>query len=400
MLASRAARPGTGLRTVPRIEIGHILRRLDWTMLAAVAVLVGYGLWVLDGITRDDVAGDPTYYVMRQAVYAAVGAVGLGIAVFINPDVYRRRRGVLFAAMLGILLVVLGAGVEVRGSQRWIDVGSFRFQPSEFGKLLLVLCLAAYLADRGKRVTESRTTIVAVGIAALPVTLVFLQPDVGSALVYLAALGAVLFVAGTRWLDLAWLLAAAALASIVVLWAAPAVGVDILKPYQVQRLTAFTNPSSDPGAATYNVNQSQIAIGSGGTTGRGVSESTQTNFDFLPEHATDFVFASLAEQRGFVGASILLGLYLLVIWRALNTIAVARDAFSAIVAGGIAIALLFQIVINVGMTVGMAPVTGIPLPFVSAGGSSLIMNLVAIGILQAIHARGRVAAAPIRVRRT
>jgi rod shape determining protein RodA len=174
----------------------------------------------------------------------------------------------------------------------------------------------------------------------------------------------------------------------------------VLKPYQVDRLTAFTNQNDNPGGAGYNVNQSRIAIGSGGPTGRGTSAASQTNLDFLPEHATDFVFASLAEQRGFVGASILLALYLLVIWRALNTIAVARDAFSAIAAGGIAVALLFQIVINVGMTVGMAPVTGIPLPFVSAGGSSLIMNLAAIGILQAIHARGRVAAAPIRIRRT
>jgi rod shape determining protein RodA len=400
MLYSRAARPRAGFRTVPRIEIGHILRRLDWMMLAAVAAIVGYGLWVLDGITRDDVPGDPTYYVTRQTVYAAVGAVGLAIAVFVNPDVYRRRWGLLFAGMLGTLLLVLAAGVEVRGSQRWVDVGSFRFQPSEFGKVLLVLCLAAYLADRGKRVTETRTTIAAVGIAALPVALVFLQPDVGSALVYLAALGAVLFVAGTRWLDLSWLLAAAATIGVVVLWAGPAVGVDVLKPYQVDRLTAFTNQSDNPGGAGYNVNQSRIAVGSGGTTGRGTSGATQTNLDYLPEHATDFVFASLAEQRGFVGASILLALYLLVIWRALNTIAVARDAFSAIVAGGIAVALLFQIVINVGMTVGMAPVTGIPLPFVSAGGSSLIMNLAAIGILQAIHARGRAAAAPIRIRRT
>jgi len=238
-----------------------------------------------------------------------------------------------------------------------------------------------------------------VGIAAVPTALVFLQPDVGSALVYLAVLGAVLFIAGTRWLDLTWLLAAAALIAILVLWAAPSAGYDILKPYQVQRLTSFTNPSSDPGGATYNVTQSQIAVGSGQATGRGVSGSTQTNFDYLPEHATDFVFASLAEQRGFVGALILLALYLLVIWRALNTIAVARDLFSAIVAGGIAIGLLFQIVVNVGMTIGMAPVTGIPLPFVSAGGSSLIMNLIAIGILQAIHARGRAAAAPIRLRR-
>ena len=398
MIETRVAHPSRP-RSAPAIDIAHLVRRLDWPMLAAVSALLAYGLWLLNGITRDDIPGDPTYNVKHQVVYAAVGVVGLVLAILVNPDVYRRRRVFVFGLMIGSLLVVLGGGVSVRGSQRWIDVGSFRFQPSEFGKLLLVLCLAGFLADRGKRIAETRTTIAAVGIAAVPTALVFLQPDVGSALVYLAVLGAVLFIAGTRWLDLAWLLAAAALIAIVVLWAAPSAGYDILKPYQVQRLTSFTNPSSDPGGATYNVTQSQIAVGSGQATGRGVSGSTQTNFDYLPEHATDFVFASLAEQRGFVGAVILLGLYLLVIWRALNTIAVARDLFSAIVAGGIAIGLLFQIVVNVGMTIGMAPVTGIPLPFVSAGGSSLIMNLVAIGILQAIHARGRAAAAPIRLRR-
>jgi rod shape determining protein RodA len=399
MLGTRVAQP-VRPRSASAIDIAHVVRRLDWTMLLAVAALLSYGLWLLNGITRNDIPGDPTYYVMHQAVYAAVGVVGLAAAILINPDVYRRRRVVIYGLMIGSLLVVLGAGSSVRGSQRWIQVGSFAFQPSEFGKLLLVLCIAGFLADRGKRITETRTTIVAVGIAAVPTALVFLQPDVGSALVYLAILAAVLFIAGTRWLDLAWLLAAAALIATVVLWAAPAAGYDILKPYQVQRLTSFTNPSSDPGGATYNVTQSQIAVGAGQTTGRGISGATQTNFDYLPEHRTDFVFASLAEQRGFVGAVILLALYLLVIWRALNTIAVARDLFSAIVAGGIAIGLLFQIVVNVGMTIGMAPVTGIPLPFVSAGGSSLIMNLIAIGILQAIHARGRAAAAPIRLRRS
>ncbi len=393
MLDSRVGRPAAGIRTVPVLDIGHLLRRLDWLMLGAVAALLAYGLWLLNGITRDDIPGDPGYYIRHQVVYAVIGVVGLVLAVFVNPDVYRRRRMVIYVTLIGSLLLVLAGGVSARGSQRWISFGSFRFQPSEFGKLLLVLCLAAFLADRGRRVGEVRTTVTAIGIAAVPTALVFLQPDVGSALVYVAVLASVLFVAGTRWLHLGVLLAAAAIIGTGVLWAAPAAGVDILKPYQVQRLTSFTNPSQDPSGATYNVTQSQIAVGSGGATGRGVSGSTQTNFDYLPEHATDFVFASLAEQRGFVGATILLLLYLLVVWRALNTIAVARDMFSAIVAGGIAIGLLFQIVVNVGMTIGMAPVTGIPLPFVSAGGSSLIMNLIAIGILQAIHARGRLGTA-------
>ncbi len=399
MLDSASARLPSRLRHAPRFDVTALVRRLDWTLLAAVAALVAYGVWVLDGITRDDVPGDPGYYVTRQITYAAVGGVGLLAAIFIDPHVYRRARVPLYGLMIGTLLVVLAAGVEVRGSQRWIELAGFRFQPSEFGKLLLVLCLAGFLADRGKRIASSRTTLAAVGIAAVPTGLVFIQPDIGSALVYIAALAGLLFVAGTRWLDLTWLFAAAVLTAIVVLWAAPAMGVQVLKPYQVERLTSFYNPSESPEGATYNVNQSIIAAASGGVTGRGVSGATQTNFDYLPEHATDFVFASLAEQRGFVGAAILLALYLLIVWRALNGIAVARDAFSAIVAGGIAVALLFQIVVNVGMTIGMAPVTGIPLPFVSAGGSSLIMNLVAIGILQAIHARGRASGAPVRIRR-
>jgi len=168
----------------------------------------------------------------------------------------------------------------------------------------------------------------------------------------------------------------------------PAAGVHVLRPYQVQRLTGFTHSNSDPSGATYNVTQSKVAVGAGGFKGRGVQGATQTNFDYLPEHATDFVFASLAEERGFVGAAILLCLYLLVVWRALRVITVARDLFSSIVAGGIVVGFLFQIFVNIGMTMGIAPITGIPLPFVSVGGSSMIANLVAVGVLLSIHTRG------------
>jgi rod shape determining protein RodA len=175
---------------------------------------------------------------------------------------------------------------------------------------------------------------------------------------------------------------------LAVLWLLPAAGVHVLKPYQEQRLTHFTHPDSDPAGATYNVSQSINAVGAGGVRGRGEAGATQTNLNFLPEHATDFAFASLAEQRGFVGVSILLLLYLLVVWRGLKVIAIARDAFSAIAAGGIVFAFLFQVFVNVGMNIGVAPVTGIPLPFVSVGGSALIANLMAMGVLQAIHVRG------------
>jgi rod shape determining protein RodA len=192
-----------------------------------------------------------------------------------------------------------------------------------------------------------------------------------------------------RWLHLAVLASLATLVALAILWGLPAAGVEVLKPYQAARLTAFTDPDRDPGGTTYNVNQSILAVGAGGLRGRGVDGATQTNLDYLPEHATDFAFASLAEQRGFVGASILLCLYLLLLWRGIRIVSLARDAFSAIVAGGIVFALTFQIFVNVGMTMGIAPITGIPLPFVSVGGSSMVSNLLAMGVLLSIGARGR-----------
>ena len=196
--------------------------------------------------------------------------------------------------------------------------------------------------------------------------------------------------AGVRWTHLAILGGLAVIVATTVLWLAPAAGVHILRDYQVQRLTGFFNPNGDPGGATYNIVQSKNAIGAGELRGRGVTGATQTTLHFLPEHHTDFVFASLAEERGFIGASILLGLYLLVVWRGMRIVTLARDPFSAIVAGGLVFALLFQIFVNVGMTMGIAPITGIPLPFLSVGGSAMIANLLGVGILLSIHARSRV----------
>jgi rod shape determining protein RodA len=374
-------------RTRARAREVSLLRRLDWMLLAAVAAVVGYGLWAIDGITRHDVAGDPDYYVKRQAAYALIGVIGLAGAVLIDPQLYRRHSRIVYGVLLTMLAAVPVVGTEIRNTRRWIEIGSFQFQPSEFGKLLIVLFLAAFLADRGKRVAEGRTVLAATGFALVPMMLVFLQPDVGTAVAYAAALWATLFVAGTRWVHLSALLGVTAVAAVVVLWAAPAVGVEVLEEYQRARLTGFLNPSENPQGSTYNITQSTTAVGAGGLDGRGVSGATQTNLNYLPEHHTDFVFASLAEQRGFFGASILLLLYLFLIWRTIKVITYARDAFAATVAGGIAFLLLVQIFINVGMTIGMAPITGIPLPFVSSGGSSMVMNLFAIGVLQAICVR-------------
>jgi rod shape determining protein RodA len=382
------ARAAARARRREAADVASFVRRLDWLLIGSVGSVVGYGLWAIAGITRHDVASDPHYYLTRQIVFVVIGTVALLIATVIDPELYRTRWRPIFGAMVFMIAIVFLAG-PIRGSKRWLDLGFFRFQPSEFGKVLFVVALAGFLAERARRLNEVRTTVTALGLASVPIFLVFLQPDVGSALVYCAAVAAVVFVAGTPWTHVGALLAGTATLAALVLGVLPAVGVPVLKEYQQQRLTSFLNPDSDPGGATYNITQSKNAIGAGRLRGRGPENATQTTLNFLPEHHTDFVFASLAEERGFVGAAFLLMLYLLVVWRGLRIMAVARDPFSAIVAGGLVFALLFQIFINVGMTMGIAPITGIPLPFVSVGGSSMIANLFAVGLLLSIHARAR-----------
>jgi rod shape determining protein RodA len=366
------------------IGLGGVLRRLDWLLLAALVAIVGYGLLAIDGITKHDAGGSA---MSRQAMYAAVGAVLFVGTLFVDPDTYRRMRRPIYFGTLGLMVFVLAAGAATRGSRRWIDVGVFTFQPSEFGKVLFVLVLAGFLAERARNMTSPAAPLAALGYGVVPIVLVFVQPDIGTALVYSAALAAVLFVAGIRWSHLAVLLAAAVVLVLGVLWIAPAAGVNVLKPYQADRLTGWTHPDNDPRGGTYNLRQSITAVGAGGLRGRGVLGATQTRLNYLPEHATDFAFASLAEERGFFGASILLLLYLLVVWRALKIVASARDLYCAIVAGGIAFMFLFQVFVNSAMTMGIAPITGIPLPFVSVGGSSMLTNFLAIGVLQAIHLR-------------
>jgi rod shape determining protein RodA len=372
-----------------RAEATPLLRRLDWILLGAVAGAVAYGLWVIGGITHDDWRGDPHHFLVRQIAAAIAGTIGFAVLLFVDPGVYQRYRRVLYAGTTGLIVVVYLIGPSVRGSKRWIDLGFFQLQPSEFGKLLFVLFLAAVLAERGRRVGEARTVLRLLGLAAVPIGLVFLQPDLGTALVYTAALAAVLFVAGARWLHLGVLAALGVFVVLAVLWLLPSNGVHVLKQYQYDRVTSFLHPDRNPQGLNYNVRQSITAVGSGGVSGRGVSGATQTKYNYLPEHATDFAFASLAEERGFLGVSMLLLLYLLIVWRGLKAVTLARDAFSAIAAGGIVFAFLFQVFVHVGGTIGIAPITGIPLPFVSVGGSAMVANLLAMGVLQAIYARRR-----------
>ncbi|MFZ1880902.1 MAG: rod shape-determining protein RodA, partial [Gaiellaceae bacterium] len=376
-----------GLRSHRQSEavgLGGVLRRLDWLLILALVSVVAYGLSAIDGITRHDPGGSA---VSRQGLYAFVGSILFLAVLLVDPDRFRMLWRPIYFGTLGLMLLVLVMGAATRGSKRWIDVGFFTFQPSEFGKVLFVLALAGFLAERSRFMASPRTALAALAYGLPPIILVFIQPDIGTALVYTAALAAVLFIAGIRWLHFGILGAAAVLGALAVLWLLPAAGLNVLKPYQTDRLVGFTHPDNDPRGATYNLRQSITAVGAGGLRGRGVLGATQTRLNYLPEHATDFAFASLAEERGFFGAAILLLLYLLVVWRALKIVAGARDLYCAIVAGGIAFMFLFQVFVNSAMTMGVAPITGIPLPFVSVGGSSMITNFLAIGILQSIHLR-------------
>src|SRR5918994_3545477 len=326
------------------------LRSLDWILMVAAAALVGYGLWVVAGITRFDVPGDEDYFVVRQGFAAAVGAVGLVTMALIPIDAWRRYWKLVYAATLTLMVVVYVAAEAIRGSKRWLDLGVIQFQPSELGKVLFVLAIAGFVVDRVGTTARWRTIFSVIGLGAVPILLVFMQPDLGTALVYAASLSAVLFFVGLRWRQLAVLMTAGVLAIVSVLWLLPAAGVQVLKPYQAARLTL--NPSADPGGITYNLDQSITAVGSGGLTGRGVVEASQTRLDYLPEHATDFAFASLAEQRGFVGSAILLLLYLLVVWRGLRVITVAGDLYGAVVAGGLVRSRPFPGFVILGLTTG------------------------------------------------
>jgi rod shape determining protein RodA len=259
-----------------------------------------------------------------------------------------------------------------------------------------VVALAAFVVDRIRRLTDRETTSRMALLAVIPAMLVVAQPDLGSGLVYLAILGAILFIAGTPWTHFAALGGLAAACIVLVLVAAPAVGVEVLKPYQKDRLTAFLNPGENRGKEAYQINQSLTAIGSGGKTGRG-DEATQTKLDFLPEHHTDFIFSVVGEEFGFVGAALVLSLFALLIWRALRTLTMAKNFYGALVAGGITAMLMFQVFVNVGMTISIMPITGIPLPLMSYGGSSVITTLMAIGVLQSIHAQARDTAAVKRL---
>jgi rod shape determining protein RodA len=362
--------------------------RIDVLLLLAVVGLMGCSLYTIASATKDDIPGDPNFYVTRQATYAVVGLVFMLVLSRIDYSRLREWRMGLYGFMIVAILAVYAAGSVTRGSKRAIELGFFQLQTSELGKVLLILTLAAFVVDRTRRLGERETTSRIMLLALIPAMLVIAQPDLGSGLVYVSIAMAVLFVAGTPWTHFAALGGLAVTAIVVVLVAAPSLGVEVLKPYQTDRLTAFVNPQENPAKEGYQQTQSQIAIGSGGKTGRG-EEATQTQLNFLPEHHTDFIFSVVGEEFGFMGAAIVLSLLALLIWRCLRILTMSKNLYGTLIAGGVTAMLMHQIFVNVGMTIGIMPITGVTLPFMSYGGSSVIVTFMAIGLLQSIHAQAR-----------
>jgi rod shape determining protein RodA len=361
---------------------------LDWVLLAAVGALLAIGVVLVWSATsaRDVLTGgDPRAFLSRQLVNVALGLALMAVVAAIDHRWLRRLAPVVYLGSIGGLVLVLVAGSTVNGSRSWLMVGSWSLQPSEFAKLAVVVGMALVVAERSRTGWRHRVGAVEVlgmlAVAGVPATLILLQPDLGTLLVLAATVVGVLTASGAprRWLALVVGGGAAA--------ALGAAAAGVLKPYQVDRFLAFTDPSLDPRGAGYNTEQARIAIGNGGLFGQGLFSGSQTRSGFVPEQHTDFVFTVAGEELGLVGAGLLVVLIGLVVWRALAIAAASEDVFGRVAAAGVACWFGFQAFQNIGMCLGIMPVTGVPLPFVSYGGSSLFASLLAVGLLQNIRLR-------------
>jgi rod shape determining protein RodA len=364
------------------------LAYLDWPLACAAVGLVAFSVFTLGQATSHDVPGSPGYYVDRQLIYAVLGLIGMLALARIDYSRFRELRVGIYTFLFVSIALVFVFGFAALGSRRSFDLPFFSFQPSELGKLLLVLALAGFVIDGARRGSPIQRTLRYLALGLAPAALVFLQPDLGTSLVYVAATLAVMYFGGVPWTHFAVIGGGLVALIAVVLVAAPALGTPILKGYQEERLTSFANPDEHADGAGYQQNQSVIAIGSGQFDGRG-EKATQTRLNFVPERHTDFIFAVIGERYGFMGAAFVLSLYALLFWRALKIVTLSKNSYGTLVAGGIALSLLFQVFVNVGMNLGIMPITGIPLPLMSYGGSAVIATFLAVGVLQSINIQAR-----------
>jgi rod shape determining protein RodA len=364
------------------------LAHMDWPLTIAALGLIAFSVFTLGQATQNDVPGDPNYFVERQAIYALLGIVGMVLLTRIDYSRFRELRVGIYTFLCTTITLVFFFGFAARGSRRAFELPFFSFQPSELGKLLLVLALAGFVIDGARRGSQVQRTVRYLCLGLAPAALVFLQPDLGTSLVFAVATLAVMYFGGVPWTHFAVIGGVLTALVALVLVVAPATGVPLLKGYQEERLTSFLSPDEHADGAGYQQNQSVVAIGSGQETGRG-DKATQTRLDFVPERHTDFIFAVIGERYGFMGAAFVLSLYALLFWRALRIVTLSKNSYGTLVAGGIAVSLLFQVFVNVGMNLGIMPITGIPLPLMSYGGSSVIATFLAIGVLQSINIQAR-----------
>ncbi|MEX2532950.1 MAG: rod shape-determining protein RodA [Nitriliruptoraceae bacterium] len=362
------------------------LRRIDGVLLAAVLALTGIGFVAiyssnLVALTTQDIS--PTVFVNRQLLALMMALIVLTVAVTFDYRDIRTATPVLYVAAVLLLIVTLTPlGTEIRGSQRWILLFGVQLQAAEFAKIGVLLALAAVFHE-AKGQPRLAHVAGAIAVTVVPTMLVFLQPDLGTSIVFLWVLAVACVVAGVRLRGLI-AMGVAALAGVIA-----AVQFGLIQSYQIGRLTAFLN-ADDPTiaqSAAFQTRQSLIAIGSGQFAGRGLFQGTQTSLSYVPDNHTDFIFTVIGEEFGFVGSTIVLGLFFVVVWRGLRIAINAKDVFGSVVATGIVAMLTLQMFVNIGMTVGIMPVTGLPLPFLSYGGTSLIAWFAMVGLLLNIHMR-------------
>jgi rod shape determining protein RodA len=361
------------------------IRHLDPVLLVTTMLLAVAGLFLVYSATNQSLRTlhlDPGTFVKKQFTALVLGFVMLIVVAAFDYRFYKVYAGFIYAAtVISLVLVRTPLGSSPSGAQRWFTFGGFQLTPSEFAKIALAIMVAAVLSEI-RTAEPTLTDVLRVTlIGMVPMGLVFIQPDIGTTIVLVAIVVGILVVAGTRPKHLAIL----ALASIVLLFGAFQMG--IIKDYQLQRLWAFNDSNKDLQGANYNRNQAEIAIGSGGLVGQGYLNGRLTNLDFVPEQHTDFIFTVAGEEFGFVGAAFILALFAILMWRAIRISFLSKDAFGTYLAAGIAALFAIQMFVNVGMVIGIMPITGIPLPFVSYGGSSMLADFIAVGLLLNIHMR-------------
>ena len=384
MVTAAVPRRGVGISGSARRTPAAAWRHVDLGLAVATVGIACFGLLMIYSATHDKLAAkgiDPAYYLKRQAVFLVLG---IGVMVVVASIDYRRLRDfvpVLYGGSIFMLLAIFSPlGHKSKGAQAWFQIAGYQFEPSEFAKVALIMALAGFCASYKGRLGGRELAIV-LGLAAVPFALIYVQPDLGTALVLAAILISVLLVAGLRARDLAILAAVGVIGVLAVLQ------LGVLKNYQKQRLTAFLDQSTNTQASAYNLNQSKIAIGSGGPTGKGLGKGTQTNLSYVPEQHTDFIFTAVGEQLGLVGSALLLSLFMLMVWRIWQAASSARDLTGTLMCVGVLAMLVFQIFENMGMTMGIMPIAGIPLPFMSYGGSALVASFAAVGLVLNVRMR-------------